>query len=389
MKPKIGIDLTYIVDEHATGIKKNGEEIVEGLVKSNKYDITLFVNKHLQEAYKEQFPNCKIVSIKFWFKNSKHGRLINIANKLDITKKSKIEKEKCNIIIYPYISNNTNIIKEQKKIISILDVIPLDEIEDKNSELYEKTKQKYIELMNLSEYITTLSEYSKNRLIDVNPSYQGKITVIPSSVAKLKKNDKKISEIINTEKPYMLTINSFFKHKNQITLIKAFNKIKEIIPHSLVLVGRPEENSPNSRYKEIVEYIEKNNLKERVKILSYISDEERNALLYNTDLFISTSYMEGFGRTPVEAAMCNVPVISTKETSLQEATMNEVFYYKKATSYEDLALKIIEVLNNRPTQERLEEISKKLTTEYSEEKIAEKYVELISEIMEGEVNAKN
>ena len=111
MKPKIGIDLTYIVDEHATGIKKNGEEIVEGLVKSNKYDITLFVNKHLQEAYKEQFPNCKIVSIKFWFKNSKHGRFINIANKLDITKKSKIEKEKCNIIIYPYISNNTNIIK--------------------------------------------------------------------------------------------------------------------------------------------------------------------------------------------------------------------------------------------------------------------------------------
>ncbi len=389
MKPKIGIDLTYIVDNHATGIKKNGEEIVSGLMKLDIYDITLFINKHLEETYKKQFPSCKIVPINFWFRNSKHGKLINIANKLDITRKTKIKNEKCDIVIYPYIANNTNVIKDQESIISILDIIPLDEIEDKTSEIYKNTKQKYIDLMNLSKNITTLSEYSKNRLMDINPNYKGKITVIPSSVAKLERNNKKVSEIINTDKPYMLTINSFFKHKNQITLVKAFNKIKEIIPHTLVLVGRPEENSPNSRYQEIIDFIEKNNLKERVRILSYISDEERNALLYNADLFISTSYMEGFGRTPVEAAMCKVPVISTKETSLQEATMNEVFYYKKPASYEELSLKIIEVLNNRPTKERLEEISEKLTKEYSEEKIAEKYVELISEIMEGEVNAKN
>lgn len=389
MKPKIGIDLTYIVDERATGIKKNGEEIVSGLVKLDVYDITLFVNEHLKEVYEKQFPSCKIVATKFWFKNSKHGRLINIANKLDITKGHTIKKEKCDIIIYPYISNDTRIVKEKEKIISILDVIPLDEIEDKTSDYYKKVKQNYIDLMNLSKYITTLSEYSKKRLLEVNPNYQGEIEVIPSSVAKLEKNNKKVSEIINTEKPYMLTINSFFKHKNQMTLVKAFNKIKEIIPHSLVLVGRPEENSPNSMYKEIVNFIEKNNLKERVIILSYISDEERNALLYNADLFVSTSYMEGFGRTPVEAAMCKVPVISTKETSLQEATMNEVFYYRKATSYEELALKIIEVLNNRPTKERLEEISEKLTKEYSEEKIAKKYEELINKIMEGEIDAKD
>ncbi len=389
MKPRIGIDLTYIVDEHATGIKKYGEEIVSGLMKLNVYDMVIFVNKHLEETYKKQFLSCKIVPIKFWLRNSKHGRMINMANKLDITKRTTIKKEKCDIIIYPYISNYTNVVKEQKKIISILDIIPLDEIEDKNSEVYLNTKQKYINLMNLSKNIVTISEYSKNRLTDINPNYKGKITVIPSSVAKLERNNKKVSEIINTDKPYMLTINSFFKHKNQITLVKAFNKIKEIIPHTLVLVGRPEENSPNSRYQEIIDFIEKNNLKERVRILSYISDEERNALLYNADLFISTSYMEGFGRTPVEAAMCKVPVISTKETSLQEATMNEVFYYKKPASYEELSLKIIEVLNNRPTKERLEEISEKLTKEYSEEKIAEKYEELINKIMEGEINAKN
>lgn len=130
-------------------------------------------------------------------------------------------------------------------------------------------------------------------------------------------------------------------------------------------------------------YIEKEGLKDRVKVLSFISDKERNSLFYNTDLFVSTSLMEGFGRTPVEAAICKVPVISTKETALPEATMNEVFYYENGTDDNELAEKILEVLNNKPTKERLEEISIKLEKEYTEEKIAQEYMDLIKKVLKG------
>lgn len=104
-------------------------------------------------------------------------------------------------------------------------------------------------------------------------------------------------------------------------------------------------------------------------------------MFYKADLFVTNSLQEGFGRTPVEAALCMVPVISTKETSLLEVTMNEVFYYENATDDEELAKKILEVLSNKPRKEKLKEIAEKLEEEYKEENVAKKYTELIDKIL--------
>lgn len=377
MKYNIGVDLTYIIDNKMSGIRKYAEEMLEGFMRLNlDHKITLFVYDDLKEIFSKKFPNYKIVSIKCWRKKG-----INKLKIIKYIKMSKIEKENCDVMIYPYINSFIMLSRKKKKIIGILDVIPLDIIEDKESKLYNKIKRENIDLMSKTEYITTLSNYSKKRLLEINPKYKGEITVIPSSVIVPKKSEKNAEEMIDFDKPYILSINSFFKHKNQITLVKAFNKIKEKVPHKLVLVGRPELGS-NSGYNEIINYIKEKNLEDRVIILSYISDEYRNSLLYNADLFVTTSMQEGFGRTPVEASMCNIPVISTKETSLPEATMNEVFYYENPTDEIELSKKILEVLNNKPSKERLKEISKKFEMEYNEERIAKRYVDLIDKIME-------
>lgn len=390
MKKKIGIDFTYIINDQASGIRKYGEEILDGLRKLNtNYEIVLFVNESLKDIFVKKFPEYKIVTNKFWFNDVRYIRRVNSLSIMKKIKGKAIKNEKCDIMIYPYVGPYTAFIDNQRQIISILDLIPLDEIEDKTSPKYEKIKKENIDIMKKSKYITTLSKYSKKRLNEINPSYKGEIIVISSSVAKPKDTKKNIVDIIKTEKPYIFSINSFFKHKNQITLVKAFNNIKEKINHKLVLVGRPELGSGKSGYNDVLEYIEKNNLKDRVIILSNISDEDRNAIFYNADLFVTTSLMEGFGRTPIEAAICKVPVISTRETALPEATMNEAFYYDNATDDKELSYKILQVLENKPAKEKLEEISKKLTEEYSEEKIARQYMDLIDKILEGEKNAKN
>ncbi len=387
---KIGIDFTYIKDNSVTGVRKHGEEILNGLIKANAdYEIVLFVEESLKESFESKYPNYKIVPMKYWFKNIKYVRRINMTKIGTEIKAKKMERENCDILIYPYTYKLTPLIKKQEKIISILDLIPLDEIKDKESRIYNKIKKQNIKIMNQSKYIVTISEYSKKRLQEINPDYKGEIFVIPSPVEKPKKTNKKVSDIINKDIPYIFSINSFFKNKNQITLVKAFNRIKDEISHSLILVGRPELESGKSGYNEIIDYIEKNNLQERVLVLSHISDEDRNTLFYNTDLFVTTSLMEGFGRTPVEAALCTVPVISTKTTSLPEATMNEVFYYENAIDDEELARKMLEVLNNKPSKERLDEISRKLEKEYSEQRITGMYIKLINHILKGEENAKD
>jgi len=236
MKNKIGIDFTYILDDTVTGIRKYGEEIVEGIRETNKdYEIILFVNEQLEHAFKEKFPEYKIVKIKFFLDNVRYLRRINAFNPFKVMK---MKKEKCDLIIYPFISNYTKIVKSTKKITAILDVIPLDMVKDKQSAKYKRIKNKDVKTMNKSMNIVTISEYSKNRLIDINPEYKGEITVIPSSVAKPKETDKDIAEIIETREPYIFSINSFLKHKNQITLVKAFDLIKDDIPHKLILVRK-------------------------------------------------------------------------------------------------------------------------------------------------------
>ena len=83
-------------------------------------------------------------------------------------------------------------------------------------------------------------------------------------------------------------------------------------------------------FNEMVLFIEQNNLKNRVKLFIRIPTANRNWLLKNAKLFVTPSLYEGFGRTPVEAAMCRVSVISTKETSLFDATMGLVNYVENA-----------------------------------------------------------
>lgn len=243
MGHKIGIDFTYIMDNSITGIRKYGEGILEGISKLNKdYEIVLFVNDALEEAFRKNFPNYKVISIKFWLRNVRYVRRINVFNPI---KSFIMKREKCDLIIYPYVCKYTKIIDNQKKIITIHDVIPLDEIEDKSSNAYKKIKKEDIDLMNKTKYMVTISEYSKKRLMEINPDYKGTIYVIPNSIEKLKRSNMNVEEIIKTDSPYIFSVNSFLKHKNQITLVKAFDRIKEKIPHKLVFLRKTRSRAYN------------------------------------------------------------------------------------------------------------------------------------------------
>ena len=380
---KIGIDLLYIKNNEVSGVKKLGEELVDGLNKTinNNYQLVLFIDKDMEQYYNEKYPNIKKVTIENRLKtlNIKYiSRILRLINKKSY---NTIKKEKCDIVLHPYVTFDSPIGKKINSVSSILDFNPIDIMDDKKSLKYKTMNRMYKKMIYKTNYIVTISEYSKKRIFEVAKKYKGRVEVIPSSVQRMFKSNIDIKDILEEEKPYIFSINSFFKYKNQITLLKAFNIIKDKIPHNLVLVGRPELDSGMSGYPEIMEYIGKNNLQDRVKVMSFISDEERNCLFYNTDLFVTTSTQEGFGRTPVEAAMCRVPVISSQDTSLREATLGLVNYYENSRDENELANKILEVLNNKPSNEELDSIAKKLEKEYNEENIARKYMNLIDEIL--------
>ena len=128
---------------------------------------------------------------------------------------------------------------------------------------------------------------------------------------------------------FLLCINSLTKHKNLITLVKAFHKLikNPRISESLKLViAGAKWNGAN----EITDYIADNRLQERIVVTGFLTDGQLQYLYHHAKIFVTPSLYEGFGMTPIEAMAAGCPVISSKETSLYEVTMGRAAYYEPA-----------------------------------------------------------
>lgn len=223
-----------------------------------------------------------------------------------------------------------------------------------------------------SDRLTTISAFVKEDVLGEYP-FAEKEKIHPVHCSVVVGTPQENAQL--TEK-YLLYVSSFLKHKNIITLVKAFNLVKDIIPHQLVIIGRI-----NDYWKEnVVPFIEEYHLESRiVHIANGVTDDELATWYKHADLFVHPSYMEGFGYPPIEAAILGTPVLTTKETSIPEVTMDLLNYYEPATDERALANQILNVLSQRPSTEKIKEISEIYKKEYNYRKIAnELYNELLT-----------
>lgn len=225
--------------------------------------------------------------------------------------------------------------------------------------------------------IVTISSFVKNQIInryDISPS---KIIVIPNSIYISNKNIL-TEEIASLKaKKFLLDCNAYINRKNTLVLIKAFERIADYILEDLVLCGGYQINGYFDTCKE---YIQKHNLENRVHMFLEIDEKQKNWLFQNCSIFITPSENEGFGRTPIEAALFLKPVISSKATSLEEATCGMVHYIENPRDDEELAKAIIMLLENPDSPERLYEIKKCFTQKYCAERIVREYLKVFHKL---------
>lgn len=278
---------------------------------SSEHSLVLFTDK---EEYKTTFKNIKVVYIK---KSNKilwdYLKILPLIN-----------KEKLDAVIYPKnIIPFTHIFFPFKKINVIHDLAYFD----KNLGEYKFFDTIYMKaFMKLSciiaNKVIAVSNSTKNDIVSILKITPNKISVVYEAVEsnfKKVQDQQKIDEVLNKfsmKKPFIFYCGSLSPRKNILTALKAFNEIKNEIPHNFYLSGGQSWKDAN-----VVAYIEKE-LSDRVFRIGYLSEEELVVIYSAADLFAYPSLYEGFGLPILEAQACGCPVITSNLTSCPEIAGN-------------------------------------------------------------------
>lgn len=149
----------------------------------------------------------------------------------------------------------------------------------------------------------------------------------------------------------ILYVGAIEERKNAHLLVKAFARVKDLIPHQLILVGKGVGKGEEYK-KKVQKEVISSGLIERVKFLDDVSHEELPALYQHADLFVYPSFYEGWGIPNVEALFSGTPVITSNVSSLPESA-GPTSLLIDPHSVEELTEKMQEALFDDDLRERM------------------------------------
>lgn len=165
-------------------------------------------------------------------------------------------------------------------------------------------------ILKYSKHVITVSEFSKQEIINYCGTDADKISVVYNAVSG---NFKYAEDKELASHKYFLAVSSLNYRKNFPAVLEAFKKFEEHNRNGeLYIIG----DMTNSSFAalDIVKY----KSDKRIKFLGRVSDSDLVRYYSNAVAFIYPSLYEGFGIPPLEAQQCHCPVISSNATSLPE-----------------------------------------------------------------------
>lgn len=220
-----------------------------------------------------------------------------------------------------------------------------------------------------SKKIIVPSEFVKADVIARTPELGSKIAVThEASEPPIK---VKAASPASVAKPFILHVGSPFPHKNIERLLDAFTELKQSHPNlQLVLAGKKE-----FYFNQLENRVASHPNKEDIIITGFVSDGELKWLYENAECYVLPSLSEGFGLPGLEAMVHGCALVSSNATCLPEV-YGDAAHYFDPESTEDMALKIDELLKNKPLRARLIKAGYKQVKKYSWQKMAKETLEI-------------
>ena len=209
------------------------------------------------------------------------------------------------------------------------------------------------------------NEFKVNSICIYNPLNQEEI---------IKLSNKKINNIYKKNCLKIINVGRFVDQKNQLTLLKALNLIKNKVNFQAILIGR------GILKNKLKNYIKENKLNGLIKLINF----KKNPFPYikQADLFVLSSSFEGLPNVLLESLVLNKFIISTNcRTGPREILMNgkggDLF---KVGDYEKLAKQITDFKLQKKFKEKKLRFAKKNLVRFDYKVNLKKYLNLVNSL---------
>jgi len=202
--------------------------------------------------------------------------------------------------------------------------------------------------LRLANHLISTSNYVRKDLVRLSKIPENKISVVYNGVDRSifypRKNAYPDFPLRN--KRYLLYVGSQVPKKNLPTLIKTFAVIKKhqnFTDLKLALIG----SAGGTKFKENTSsLISRLGLRDDVLMLEHLPQEVLPFFYSFAQVFVLTSYYEGFSLCPPEAMACGTPVIASKIPGNFESVGDAGILVDDPFDHEEFAEAIINVIEN-------------------------------------------
>jgi len=219
--------------------------------------------------------------------------------------------------------SNTGPLNVERQVVTLQDVVPMDNPEWLNPRFAAWYRFLTPRLTRNVRSILTISEFSKQRIIEHCPWAESKINVVYLGVDK--RFRPATDDVINEARVrlaipsphYLVALGSLEPRKNLARLLQAWAVIQARIPDDVWLV------IAGAQGKRLVfEGVSFENLPPRVHLTGHVPDDLLPALYSGAIAAPYLSLYEGFGLPPLEAMACGTPPLTGNLASLPEVVGN-------------------------------------------------------------------
>jgi glycosyltransferase involved in cell wall biosynthesis len=237
--------------------------------------------------------------------------------------------------------------------------------------------------LRVADLVVVISESARDDLFRVHGSrHAEKVVVIPDPVS-WERFDSAPDDV-PPPFPYVLAVAAQYPHKNLVTLVRAFDRLKVdgALPElRLVLVGQESRQLVSvTGADSLARAVENSRFSDHIIRTGFVEDAALARWYRHASVFAFPSLFEGFGMPAVEALGLGVPTITTRCAALPESTLGLAHYVDDPTDDGELASLLKTVLENRDTHAPVPADVARIRSTYEPQRIGRLYIDAIDRI---------